>query len=106
LSKCIVGITDGYVAGLWVRNTGGDGRECLERTRIKIWRKKMAVAEMTWIAGLKLVWSSLLAPIRMRGGSPDSCLRLSRVLKKNWFLNVVPTQSVQLVQWRRKQVKV
>lgn len=54
-------------------------------------KEKDAQGTSTWAP--KLVWSSLLAPMRMSGGAPVISLRLSRVLKKKRFLDDVPAQS-------------
>lgn len=43
-----------------------------------------------------MVWSSESAPILISGGLPVRPFKLLRTLKKNWFLEVVPDQSVHL----------
>jgi hypothetical protein len=49
----------------------------------------------TCTSGLKLVRSSELAPILIRGGSPVSCLRLSNALETKVLGVNVPAQDVQ-----------
>jgi hypothetical protein len=50
----------------------------------------------TCTEGLKFVRSSESAPILILAGSPVSCFRLSKVLKKNVFPAPCPTQSPHL----------
>ena len=100
LGSSIVGVSHSDICALRVRRSDSRwGKYSLRKLNMiwvrEPWSEFVSSHLPTWTFWSKFVWSSLLPPILIWGGSPVSCFKLSRVLKKNWFLSVVPTQSVQ-----------